>query len=103
ALAPIVVSEPPANLDAGSEMGLECRDPQPDVADRLANSLCLDYPQSESVAFEVITNPRHHRLALGSIQELRQELHDARVGIERGERRQVGAPPGAKHKSRRRD
>ena len=94
--APVLVGQPPANLDTRREMGLERRNRQTDESDERNKLRHLDRPLSEAMTPEVLANPRCHGVALFTAQPTGKELHDPRIGIERGEWFEIGIAPGAK-------
>ena len=101
AAAPVLAGEPPADLDAGREMGLESRHGQADEADEIGHARHLDRPEPEAVAGEVVADPGDGRVALRAIHRPGEVLHHDRVRVHRGERREILVAPAAKAKARR--
>ncbi len=59
----------------------------------------LDHPEAQARRDVVVAHARGVGPALGEAQGLRQELHHARVGVERREGREVGVAPVAQQQS----
>jgi hypothetical protein len=87
--------QPPADLQAGREVRLETRHREAGEADEGRPAPHLQRPQAAAVLPEMRGDALGQGIALGPLQALRQKLRDPRVGIERGERRQVLLAPRA--------
>jgi hypothetical protein len=101
ATAPVLGGEPPADLDARREVGLEPGHGQPHEADELGHSRHFDGPLRESVLDTVIANSGHESVTLRTVERLREKLHNPKVSIESGERGKVCVAPGAQAQARR--
>src|SRR5262249_183025 len=95
ALAPVIAGEPPADFDAGSEVGFELWNDKAHEADKGRHARHFDRPQTESVPLEVHGNSFGGGIAFRAIKDVGKELHHTRIGIERGERSKVRRDPRA--------
>jgi hypothetical protein len=103
AVSPMFVGQAPADLDARGEMGLKGRLAQPNKSDESRNADHFDRPEAIAVAVKFFPNAARHRIAFRWRQGLWKMLHHARVGVDRGKRRQVVVGPRAEAQSRRVD
>ena len=92
---PVLRGQPPADLDARREMRLEWRQAQTDEACERRYTGDLDCPLGIPVPVEVSQNSLDPAIALFSRKNRGKMLHDARVGVHRGERRPVRVAPAA--------
>src|SRR5438045_1586955 len=95
AVTPVIERKPPTDLDAGREMRREARDREPDEADERGNARHLDGPETEAMLRKMRLETVDQRIALTAVGVSGEELHDAGIGIEGGERRPIGIAPAA--------
>jgi hypothetical protein len=90
AVAPVRESETPADLHARRELGIERRRRQTDIPDERRHIGHLDGPPSEAAFGELRDDafPRE-RVRLHTREGRRIMLHDARVGVQGRERREI--------------
>jgi hypothetical protein len=90
---PMLVSQPPSDLNAWREMGFEPGHVQPDQSNEFSHSGHFHGPHPEPMSLQVLADPAGKRIALGAVEHFRKIRHDARVGIESRERWQIIASP----------
>lgn len=83
---PLIHCQTPANLDARSEVGFECRNEKPDEADEGVIFTQLDGIQAEGTLSEVIFDSLDKKIAFCSGEQLGHEFHDPGVGVYEEER-----------------
>lgn len=98
-LAPVFGGQAPADFDARGEVGLEAGDTQADESDELWSAPDFDGPEAETPFPEMGADAGGHFVALFARQEVGEELHDARIGIEGGERFEIVVGPFAEEEA----
>jgi hypothetical protein len=83
---PGVERQSTADLDARRRVGLGRGDRQADEADEGGDGRDLDRPEAEPMELEVILAAGGPGFALGTVEDLREELHHPRIGVHRRER-----------------
>ncbi len=99
AVAPVLIGEPPANLDTGREVGAEARGGEADEADKLRDAGHLDRPDTEAFLSKVRLDTVCDGIALGGREGAGKALHHARVGVEGGKGRTVARAPAAQEQA----
>src|SRR5437763_3008699 len=92
-LAPVRLRKAPAHLDARRARQLGARRLQADEADELAGGAYFRRPKTPAPLGDLGLDATGQRVARRAIEPVRKELHDARVGIQLGERPAVRCPP----------
>jgi hypothetical protein len=82
-----------ADLDARRRVGLERGDRQAGEADEGGDARDLDHPETEPMELLVIPDADGQGVALGTVENLREELHRPRIGVHRLERLSVSFAP----------
>ena len=95
ALAPVIGSETPPDLDAGREVRFEAGDLHADHADDGAGVARLGGPHAETAALEVGSHAPEGGIGGCAVVGLRVVAHDDGVGVERSEGIAIGLGCGA--------
>ena len=88
AAVPVLGVEAPADLDAGGERRFEGRNGEADEASEATDAGDLDGPEPKPVSLKMRLDAVRQRVALFPRERARQELHDARIGVQGGKGRQ---------------
>ncbi len=92
---PVVRGKTPTDLDAGREVRLEVRNGESNEPNERHHAGNFNGPEAEAVPVECFLELTRQRIALFSRQRRQEVLHDARIGVQRGEWRPVRRKPGA--------
>lgn len=99
AFSPIGRSDPPPNLDAGSEVRLKGGHVQTDKTDQRMLGLVFCREESKSPVVEMTFNAVDQLVAFFAGEAARKEFHHARVRIKGSERLPIGVLPSPKQQS----
>jgi hypothetical protein len=99
AVAPEVGGEPPADFDAGREVGCEWRMSKTDESGECRDANNFHGPQAEAVLVEVLFDASGAGIAFFTGQKPGEELHHARIGIQFGVGGKILRTPSAKSQS----
>lgn len=95
------VRQAPADLHRRHERRIEPGHSETCQSGERAGLTDLDRPHPEPPALEMHLDPLHEGVALGAAEGCREQLHDDRVAVERGERLEILLPPAPKHQALR--
>ena len=95
AVAPVGRRQPPADLHAGGARQIVARPRQPDKTDKRRAAFHFHRPQPPAVLLQEGADAFGLRAAFLGRHRRREIAHDLRIGVERGEGRQVVVAPGA--------
>lgn len=93
--APVFMSDAPADFDCGSKVSLERYVVEADESDELGDFGNRNGPWSPFLPLEDFCEFLCEAIALGTVEELGEVLHDAGVGVEAGKGLKIGFSPRA--------